>query len=51
MKDNKIILKTRQRFKSERYNAFKEENNTITLTSNKIKECNQIIQPKHMYMK
>ena len=34
MKSNKLILKTQQRFKSERYNAFTEEINKIALISN-----------------
>ena len=31
---NKLILKKRQRFKSERHNVFAEEINEITLSSN-----------------
>ena len=34
MKSNKLILKTQQRFKSEKYNAFTEEINKIALISN-----------------
>ena len=38
------ILKTQQRFKSERHNVFTEEINMIALSSMMIKECNQLIQ-------
>ena len=31
---NKLILKTQQRFKSERHNVFTEESNKIALSSN-----------------
>ena len=34
VKNNKLILKTPQRFKSERHNVFTEEINKITLSSN-----------------
>ena len=34
MKNNKSILKTQQRFKSERHNVFIEEINKIALNSN-----------------
>ena len=34
IKNNKIILKTQQRFKSERHNAFTEETNKIASSSN-----------------
>ena len=34
MKNNKLILKTQQSFKSERDNAFTEEINRIALNSN-----------------
>ena len=34
IKNNKIKLKTQQSFKSERHNAFTEEANKITLSSN-----------------
>ena len=33
IKNNKLILKTRQRFKSERQNFFNEKNNKIALSS------------------
>ena len=33
IKNNKLILKTKQRFKSERHNVFTEEINKIALTS------------------
>ena len=34
VKNNKLILKTQQRFKSERHNVFTEEINKIALSSN-----------------
>ena len=34
IKNNKLILKTRQRFRSEKCNVFNEEINKITLSSN-----------------
>ena len=42
MKNNKPILKTQQRFKSERHNAFTEEINKITLISNDDKRMQSI---------
>ena len=33
-RNNKLILKTQQRFKSERHNVFTEEINNIALSSN-----------------
>ena len=34
IKNNKLILKTQQRFKSENYNVFTKETNRIALSSN-----------------
>ena len=34
IKNSRLILKSRQRFKSERYNDFTEEFNKIALSSN-----------------
>ena len=34
IRNNKLILKTQQRFKSERHNVFTEESNKIALSSN-----------------
>ena len=42
IKNNKSILKTQQRFKSERHNVFTEDINKIALSSNGDKECNQL---------
>ena len=44
-RSNKSILKTQQRFKSERYIA-----STVKLLQIMIKECNQLIRYKHMHM-
>ena len=42
IKNNKSILKTRQRFKSERHNVFTEEINKITLSLNDDKRMQSI---------
>ena len=42
LKDNKVILKTQQRFKSERHNVFTEEINKIALRSNDGKRMQSI---------
>ena len=42
MKNNKLILKTQQRFKSEEHNAFAEEINKIVLSSNDDKRMQSI---------
>ena len=41
-KNNKLILKTQQRFKSERYNVFTEEVNKVALSSNDDKRMQSI---------
>ena len=42
IKNNKLILKTHQRFKSERHNLFTEETNKIVLSSNDYKRMQPI---------
>ena len=42
IKNNEIILKTQQRFKSEKHNIFTEEINTIALSSNDDKRMQSI---------
>ena len=42
MKNNKLMLKTQQRFKSERHNVFTEESNKIGLGSNDDKRVQSI---------
>ena len=42
IRNNKSILKTQQRYKSERHNAFTEENNKIALSSNDNKRMQSI---------
>ena len=42
IKDNKLILKTQQRFKSERHNVFTEEINKIALSLNDNKRTQSI---------
>ena len=41
LKDDKLILKTQQRFRSGKHNVFIEEINKIALV---IKECNRFIR-------
>ena len=41
-KDNKLILKTEQRFKSEKHNAFTEEISNIALSSNDDKRMQSV---------
>ena len=42
MKNDKLILKTQQRFKSETHNVFTEEINEIALSSNDAKRMQSI---------
>ena len=42
MRNNKLILKTQQRFKSERHNVFTEETNKIALSLNDNKRMQSI---------
>ena len=50
IKINKLILKTQQRFKSERHNVFTEEINKITLSLNDDKRIQSIDSVKaHAY--
>ena len=42
IRNNKLILKTQQRFKSERHNTFTEEINKIALSSNDNKRMQSI---------
>ena len=42
IKNSKLILKTKQRFKSKRHNIFKEEIDKIALTSNDDKTIQSI---------
>ena len=42
IRNNKLILKTKQRFKSERHNVFTEEINKIALSSNDDKRLQSI---------
>ena len=47
---NKLLLKSQQRFKSQKHNIFTEEIRKIALSSNDDKRCNQLIQWKHTHM-
>ena len=42
IRNNKLILKTHQRFKSERHNVFTEEINKVDLSSNDDKRMQSI---------
>ena len=44
IKNNKEVLKTQQRFKSERHNVFTEEINRIDLSSDDDKRMQSLIQ-------
>ena len=48
--NNKLILKAQQRFKSEKHNAFNEEINTISLSSNDYKRMQSIVSIETLYM-
>ena len=43
-KFNKLILKAKQRVRSENHNVFAEEINKVALNSSDDKKCNQLIQ-------
>ena len=42
MKNNKLILKSQQRFRSQKHNVFTEEVNKITLSANDHKRIQSI---------
>ena len=46
---NRLILKTKQRFKGERHNVFTEEINKIALSPNNDKRIQQLIQWKNIH--
>ena len=50
LKNKKLILKTQQRFKSERHNVFTEEINKIGLSSNDDKRMPSIDSKKIKHM-
>ena len=50
VKNKKLILKTQQRFKSERHNVFTEEVNKIGLSSNDDKRMPSIDSKKIKHM-
>ena len=49
-KNNKLILKTQQRFRSEEHNVFTEEINNIALSSNNDKRMQSIDSIKNMHI-
>ena len=49
IKNNKLILKIQQRFRSEKNNDFTKEINKIVLSQMIITEQNQLIRYKHMH--
>ena len=48
-KNNKLISKTEQRFRSEKHSVFTEEVNKTALSSNDDKKYNQLIKQKRMH--
>ena len=48
--NNKIVLKSQQRFKSERHDVYTEEINKIALSSNMIKDYKLLIKLHHILM-
>ena len=48
--NNEIVLKSQQRFKSERHDVYTEEINKIVLSSNDIKDCILLIELHHVLM-
>ena len=50
IKYKRVLLKTQERFKTERHNVFTEETNKIALSSKMTKECNQLICQTHINM-
>ena len=48
--NNEIILKSQQRFKSERHDVHTEEINKIALSSNDDKDCKHMIELHHILM-
>ena len=48
--NKKLILKSQERFRSERYNAYSEQLNKVASSpSGKKKKCNQSIQQKYLH--
>ena len=50
IENNRLILQTQQRFKTEIHNAFTEEINKIALSLNDDKRMQSIDSIKHMHM-
>ena len=48
--NNEIILKSQQRFKSERHDVYTEEVNKIALPAMMIKDCKLLIELHHILM-
>ena len=48
IKNNKLILKAQQRFRSEKHNVFTEKINKIALVPMMTKEHKQLIRQRHM---
>ena len=48
--NNEIVLKSQQRFKSERHDVYTEEISKIVLSSNDIKDCILLIELHHVLM-
>ena len=50
IKNNKLILKSQQRFRIEEHIIFTEEVKKAVLNANECSELNQYLQQKHMHM-
>ena len=50
LRNDKIILKPQQRFKSDHHKVYTEEVNKIVLSSNVIKDCKHMIKLQHTHM-
>ena len=48
--NDKAVLKSQQRFKSERHDLYTEEINKIALSSNDDKDCKLLIKSQHILM-
>ena len=48
--NNKPILQSQRRFKSEAYNLYTEQINKIAVSSNDVKDCQLLIRLQHIHM-
>ena len=50
LRNDKIILKSQQRFKTDHHKEYTEEVNKIALSSNDEKDCKHMIRLEHTHM-